>query len=243
MSAVGQFKESDGLLRRADSWKLWRGSLDLLVHVVRVAVTAVAANTGSEGKAVPVQVLLRVRSDEEAFEGVEEFKERVTQEGLHRFDSIYIGVGHSPTSSLVAEIFMAPGMPAVQVDVVATQRIGAEVVTEVADRVAAAIERGFPRWEARCRSTWGFIGVLVVALFAGGALSELFDYLFEIENDDWAVVVVMLIGGVVVSAFYWVLPEVEIAPPGQRRFDRLRRAVVTIVLGLVGAGIAKQLFG
>jgi len=48
---------------------------------------------------------------------------------------------------------------------------------------------------------------------------------------------------ILILAWTWLLPVVEIAPKGQSRFERFRNAVIAIVLGLVATGIGKRLFG
>jgi hypothetical protein len=47
---------------------------------------------------------------------------------------------------------------------------------------------------------------------------------------------------VLILVWNWLLPLVEIAPKGQTRLERVRKGVVTIILGLFVAGISRKLF-
>jgi hypothetical protein len=75
----------------------------------------------------------------------------------------------------------------------------------------------------------GVAGFLALALFRGRL---------------W-VALLLILGGAVpyfVVAQY-LLPVVEIAPRGQSRFELIRSTVITIMVGLIGEGSAKLLFG
>lgn len=122
--------------------------------------------------------------------------------------------------------------------------LSVEVIDRVGARVWLALHRGFHRWDAHWRSPFGFVlsySVLFTAfIFAVGALFHP-----QLQGaSGWTVVIVLYLAPlpILLLVFNWLLPVVEIAPYGQSRLERLRKADISLLLGLIGAGIAKRVF-
>jgi hypothetical protein len=74
-----------------EAWKFWRGSPQLLDHIVRLATRSVATATDTED--VPIEILVSTEGDEETFASLEEFADRVTPEALRRFTFMSFTIG------------------------------------------------------------------------------------------------------------------------------------------------------
>jgi hypothetical protein len=245
-------------IQRRFGWGLWRGSMELVLHVLRTAAASISAETG---KPVPVRLIVVTKYDQEPFTSIEEFQKYVTPEALRKFDWIDLTAGER---SLWVQVRwsrqgpwlpiripgQAPRVPAVQLLVHGEGAgVSAETVERVALPVWGAVNRGFHRWDVYLRSPWGlFVSWSFLFTALAFALGQLYHPVAGQELGGalaWTLFVVFFVAPLVILilGWKWLLPLVEIAPKGQSRLERLRKGVITIVLGLIGAGIAKRLYG
>jgi hypothetical protein len=218
------------------SWRLWRGSVKLLLHVARCAADSVAEKTGETD--VPVSLVVAVDGDEERFTSIDDFRKLVSPEALRDFGEIRFTIG-AESSLRVKITFRRRGEGAVHLLVEADNAsIREESIEDVGAKVGAAIDRGGHKWDAALRSPWGLRLSIVGVIGASAVMSALFRTSFPF----W-----LLIGLAPATVYGLVmvllLPQVEVAPRGRSRVELFGGAVITIALGLVVAGIAKRLFG
>jgi hypothetical protein len=249
--------------RRTYSWGLWRGSVDLVLHVVKTAADSVSTVTGNDD--VPVWLIVGMEYDQELFRSIDDFRTSVTPEALRKFKWIDVRVGvpsiwvqvlwsrQKPGAALWARFFwflQKPGTyrPAVQLTVAAEDpKVGAESVESIALTVGVALQRGFHSWDVRWRSPLGLSLVACVLWVAVLFAALQFSFVREIQSDAaeiaFLTVSLLLPFALLVFVHEWVLPVVEVAPKGQTRVARVRTAVITLALGLIGTGISRRLFG
>jgi hypothetical protein len=105
--------------------------------------------------------------------------------------------------------------------------------------MAAAIDRGFHQWDALLRTRLARRVALIAAVTGG--VATLVVPGGRAGSTHWILSAPAIAPTALIAAAGYLLPAVEVAPPGHTRFDAFRRAALTVVLGLLGAYLAKRL--
>jgi hypothetical protein len=213
-------------------WAEWRGSPELLAHVVDAADAALLDH-GTES--ARCSIVVAVKDDREIFDSADAFRSRVTHEALHDFSSIEIGV----TDELFdVDVSFVRGIGAGQVLLsVSSWADESELVDDVRDRIRAAVDRERPRRYDVPVMTGGFIVAAYFAVVSVESLLGTKDSIARELTPGVGVVVALL-----TLSLFWVRPSVEVAPVGQTRLWRIAKFLGTTLVAIIVAGIVKALF-
>lgn len=215
-------------------WRLWRGSAELLHHVARVGIRAIADASGTSN--VPIEIAVAVDRDSETFTALEDFRRDVTPEALRRFSFVHLMIGAGCDVGIA--VTLRREEPGAVLRLYFAQMMSGDTIVEVQQRLIAAVSRGYRRRDRVARASSAYV-------FGAGLL--LASWLLAPSNPEAPLLVGLItvtgFGVVIEFLLRWLLPNAEVAPPGHTRFDRFMRTMATLVLGLIAAGLTKRLYG
>jgi hypothetical protein len=208
-----------------------------------------------------------IRGDTEAFRTPDDFKANVTPEALRYFE--WLGIGANNTTLDVQFILRrrqesaaydlqlgecrghrlngqwrfhnVPAEFAVEATTDDPERIKA-----VFDPVCAAVARGVPSW-SRTILVYTLIPVLIGVGFASGLylIESRWKWIIGVSYLPFIVLIALYVVGSILLRLsdVAIIPDVEIAEPGQSRLWRIMRIAGTVSGGLAVAALAKLFFG
>jgi hypothetical protein len=228
------------LTSRADSWHLWRGSLELLAQTARTLEQTVRQQDPSASFGIEVLV----DGDVESFSSPAAFRENVTPEALSRFKQIAIqGMGNG----LRAEIryrwnrpWWVPGYgPDAQIDL-EVEGDDAASVQGAFERLTTVVRRGGSDSDQRPYA----VAALLAGLCAVGAAIAAYLLGYSEAVVLWTLFVSVWVFGLLTAALAaWLWIALEVAPPGRTNFARTLKFLFPLLLGLGIAGLTKKLYG
>jgi hypothetical protein len=218
----------------------WRGTPQLLAHIIDVLCRAAQVDTAAPGGLV---IDLTVKGDHEIFTSVDALLSRATTEALAKFQRIRIEVTGTAAHIVLVMRWVRPWyVPGSGSDAAIELKVDAEQSElEIRKTVLAALVRGWRRVhkDSLASSMLALLFSLAAAFSAGVA-----SYLAW--NDvQWGLVLVVwflgMIGGMFLAT--WIIPAIEVSPWRQSRFVRSGRAAGSVVLSLALVGLGKAIFG
>jgi hypothetical protein len=236
---------SDEAPRIEHTWPAWHGSLELLLHVARVAEDGLARY--SDAAPPSARAYVYVGEDVEFFESPDDFRELVSPEALRKFHLIVFEIGVPP-------VLVAFGVERTRRKWnlgrswteggawLVVDTADRAMTKELAERVRVALSRGCRRFDG----AWRTVGTLALALLVWYAIAAYAAHEGSGVNvwtwDEWTF---SILGCLVIA--YWAIwqisPPIEVVPPGQSRVERTRRALYGLAIGLFAAGLTKWIYG
>jgi hypothetical protein len=220
-------------------WRGWRGSRDQLARVFRAMIDQAANGAASTPEC---RIEVEVKGDREVFSSPKQFLDEVTQEALRRFQRIKCTVN---ASGVAIEYKMTWNFPIWVPDRSAevTLLVAGEDssrVEGVAQAIQAAVSRAaVGRWRHRIASKSVEMGITCAVAFIAGLALRLVG---TASVWVWSFLLALALAvGEYLRGFLY--PDLEVKQGGKTRLARVRAFVWTLLLGLIGTGLGKLVFG
>jgi hypothetical protein len=229
---------------RKGEWRLWRGSPELLAHVVRVALRFAT----EDSQEAHCMIDFKVAEDHEIFSSPDEFVTNVTREALRKFKDIHIDVVGKALAINVTLRWRRPWWATGRgEDAEVILAVRGEEQPSVEDAFAGvrtAIKRGGT--ERGVPQSVLIIGVMVVTAIVAAVGTGSALYLLDLPEDvvSWVAFAAWILGAVIGLVWgSWMYPSLEVASSGQMNLSRLVKVLGPLIATLIVGAIAKALYG